>query len=253
MLEWLLSPMDTARPHEVGVVLSWHARSMVLAWGILVPLGILIARYFKIAPGQDFPNRLDSHLWWNSHRICQYSAFAIMSVGLVLILNAPPLDVLPGPHWWLGWTVLSLGAVQVLGGLLRGSKGGPTDTTLSGDHYDMTPRRLAFEYIHKTVGYAALVLSMITILSGLWQSNAPNWMWIAMLTWWFSLGITAAALQTRGMAIDTYQAIWGPDPSLPGNRRRPIGWGISRHEDRHGVSRTRGPAEASERKARGGS
>ncbi len=35
-------------------------------------------------------------------------------------------------------------------------------------------------------------------------------------------------LQRAGRCIDTYQAIWGLDPSLPGNRRRPIGLGIVR-------------------------
>ena len=35
-------------------------------------------------------------------------------------------------------------AAQVLGGYLRGSKGGPTDHRLRGDHYDMTARRVWF-------------------------------------------------------------------------------------------------------------
>jgi hypothetical protein len=67
MLEWLLSPMDAARIHDVGWHLSWHARIMTLAWGILVPLGIIIARYCKISPKQDWPQQLDNHLWWNTH------------------------------------------------------------------------------------------------------------------------------------------------------------------------------------------
>ncbi len=232
MWEWLLSPMDAARVHDVGWHLSWHARIMVVAWGILVPMGILIARYFKIMPSQGWPQKLDSHLWWNTHRICQYSAFVLMLVGLWFILNAPAVAALPGPHALLGWTVLALGMAQVLGGLLRGTKGGPTepakDGSLRGDHYDMTPRRLAFEYLHKSLGYVALVLSMTAILLGLWQANGPNWMWLSLLIWWGGLGITALILQRRGMAVDTYQAIWGPDPTLPGNRRKPIGWGIQR-------------------------
>jgi hypothetical protein len=36
------------------------------------------------------------------------------------------------------------------------------------------------------------------------------------------------SLQRAGRCIDTYQAIWGLDPDLPGNRRRPIGFGIVR-------------------------
>ncbi|WP_299679219.1 cytochrome b561 domain-containing protein [uncultured Roseobacter sp.] len=234
MWEWLLAPMDAARDHNVGWHLSWHARIMVLAWGVLVPLGIFTARYFKIAPGQDWPQTLDHHFWWNTHRICQYSAFALMLLGLWLILTAPPMATLPGPHWFLGWSVVALGLVQILGGLFRGTKGGPTepgpDGSWRGDHFDMTPRRKAFEYLHKSAGYTALLLSVATIFSGLWQANGPNWMWLTLVMWWGGLIGLSVVLQRRGMAIDTYQAIWGPDPKLPGNQLKPIGFGVRRIE-----------------------
>lgn len=240
MLEWFLQPMDASRVHDVGWHLSWHARLMTLAWGVLVPLGILIARYFKITPGQRWPQQLDSHLWWNSHRICQYSAIVLMIVGFWFILNAPSVPAQSGLHGLLGWTVLSLALLQIVGGLLRGSKGGPTepsrDGSLHGDHFDMTPRRLVFEYAHKLLGYTALALSVVTILSGLWAANAPNWMWLCLVAWWGLLSGIAVLLQRRGMAVDTYQAIWGPDPTLPGNCREPIGWGIRRPS---ATSRTR--------------
>ena len=35
-------------------------------------------------------------------------------------------------------------------------------------------------------------------------------------------------LQRQGRCIDTYQAIWGPDPRHPGNRLKPVGWGVRR-------------------------
>lgn len=232
MWEWLLTPMDVSRPHEIGWHLSWHARIMVVAWGVLVPVGVLIARYFKVTPGQNWPQQLDNRLWWNTHRFCQYSASVLMVIGLVFILMSPPTASFVGPHSFLGWLVLALAFVQVSGGILRGTKGGPTepapDGSLRGDHFDMTLRRLAFEYIHKIAGYAALLLSAATILAGLWQANAPNWMWAALLVWWLGLLCVAMVLQRRGMAVDTYQAIWGPDPTLPGNRRAPIGWGVQR-------------------------
>lgn len=235
MWEWLLAPMDAARAHDVGWHLSWHARLMVLAWGVLVPVGIIIARFYKIAPGQDWPNRLDSHFWWNTHRFCQYSACAWMVIGLILILNAPPLTIASGPHSYLGWVVLALAGIQITGGILRGTKGGPTepapDGSQHGDHFDMTRRRRLFEYIHKSAGYIAVLLSAGAILSGLWQANGPNWMWVSLSLWWAGLVTTFVTLQRRGMALDTYQAIWGPDPSLPGNQRQPIGLGITRRSE----------------------
>jgi hypothetical protein len=83
----------------------------------------------------------------------------------------------------------------------------------------MTPRRLIFEAIHKTAGYVAVLLSVVVILTGLWQSNAPRWMALSLIPWWGLVGFVFFALQKRGMAVDTYMAIWGPDPDLPGNTR----------------------------------
>lgn len=40
---------------------------MVVAWGVLLPLGILIARFFKVTPRQRWPAELDNKFWWYSH------------------------------------------------------------------------------------------------------------------------------------------------------------------------------------------
>lgn len=231
MLEWLLSPIDSSRGHDVGFHLSWHSRTMVAAWAGLIPIGILAARFFKIWPGQDWPRQLDNRNWWNIHRATQYAAMALMLLGLGIILVAPASEtVLPGPHALMGWTVLALAAAQVAGGVFRGSKGGPTeprvDGSLHGDHWDMTPRRLVFEYMHKHLGYVAYLLSIAVVISGLWQANGPIWMWLVLSAWWIALLAIFIVFQRRGMALDTYQAIWGADPDLPGNKRNPIGFGI---------------------------
>lgn len=227
MIDWLLAPVDLARPHDVPASLSWHARSMVLAWVVLVPPGILAARYLKVTPGQDWPRELDNRTWWTLHRLFQYSAGAMMLIGLVLALRRPDFVAsLTGQAWLhrgLGWIVLGLAAVQFLSAILRGTKGGPTspavDGSLRGDHYDMTPRRIVFEWVHKNSGRLALVLSVPVVLSGLWQLNAPNWMWLAIVLWWGLLALVASLAERHFGVHDTYQAIWGPDPDLPGNRR----------------------------------
>ncbi|MEM8869237.1 MAG: cytochrome b561 domain-containing protein [Pseudomonadota bacterium] len=232
MIEWMLAPIDATRAHDVGPHLSWHARIMVVAWGGLVPIGILSARYFKIWPGQHWPAQVDNQNWWVIHRTCQYSAAVLMCVGLWMILNAPPLTIAPGPHALLGWSVLCLALVQVSSGLLRGTKGGPPPDAGAapepGDHYDMTVHRRIFEYVHKFIGYVALLLSVAAILTGLYQANAPRWMPLVLSIWWAILGIAFVTFQQRGMTVDTYAAIWGPDARHPGNRRRPIGIGVNR-------------------------
>ena len=230
-MDWLMAPMDPTRVHDVGLALSWHARFMVLAWGILAPLCVLIARYFKVLPGQNWPHVLDTQVWWRVHWIGQSAVLALTVLGVALIWFDDRSLAL---HSQLGYAVLILVIGQVLLGLLRGSKGGPTDPapdgSLRGAHYDMTPQRVFFEWSHKLLGYAVLAVSVITILLGLWDANAPRWMGLVLALWWFLLISAAFVLQKRGRAIDTYQAIWGPDLRHPGNRRKPIGFGITRQD-----------------------
>ena len=225
MIDWLLAPIDATRPHDVGLAHAWHGRLMVLAWGFLVPTGVLAARFFKVLPRQRFPEVVENLAWWRAHLTAQWSALALMGAGLVLVWVAAPSPSATARAWLhaaLGWAVVGLGAAQMLSGLFRGSKGGPTDRRgrIRGDHYDMTRHRLIFERVHKTIGYGALLLSLAAVLSGLWQANAPKWFWLVLAFWWGGLLSLFVLLERRGMVVDTYVALWGPDPSHPGNRMR---------------------------------
>jgi hypothetical protein len=219
MIEWLLMPVDPARAHDVGLAVAWHGRLMTLGWGVLIPLGVVIARYFKVTPRQDWPRELDNLLWWRGHLACQYLGGIAMLAGFGLILTASGGDGGAWPHRSLGYVVLGFGALQFVAGWLRGSKGGPTEANPRGDHYDMTLRRIIFEGVHKSVGYLALAFAAAAILTGLWAANAPRWMPIVMLGWWIGLIGTAVRLQLLGRYKSSYHAIWGPDPAHPGNRR----------------------------------
>lgn len=230
-MDWLTLSLDPARAHLVDAAIAWHGRLMVLAWGILIPLGVVAARFFKVMPGQDWPQRIDNRAWWMIHLTLQYGSGIIMFIGIGLIGLSHGFKGLSVSHAWFGYALLSLGLAQFLGGWLRGTKGGPGEPVLDGDHYNMTPRRILFEYAHKGLGYLALLLSIITILTGLWLANAPRWMVVALGLWWVGLLVLCFVLQKRGMALDTYQAIWGPSLAHPGNRRKPIGWGVSRRQD----------------------
>jgi hypothetical protein len=230
-MDWLLAPIDPARAHEVGMAVSWHARSMVLAWCVLAPLGIIAARFFKIMPGQDWPKALDNQTWWRTHLVVQSGVIGLSICGLILVLPADLSSM--SAHMWVGYAVLVGALAQVLLGLFRGSKGGPTDPasdgSLQGHHYDMTLWRRIFETLHKAVGYGTIGLGLVAVVLGLWAANAPIWMWILVGIWWSALVGLFVILQKRGMAIDTYQAIWGTDQMHPGNRRAPPGWGMRRH------------------------
>lgn len=229
-MDWLFASLDPSRPHDVGWAVSWHARTMVFAWGILSPLAILTARFLKVLPWQNWPQELDNKLWWHCHWIGHSAVIVLSLVGLLLVCGDSLIA--PGLHGVMGYLLLSMAAFQVLSGILRGSKGGPTatapDGSPRGDHYDMTPRRLAFEMMHKTVGYTVLVLTVVVIVQGLWLANAPRWMALTLSVWWVGWTSLYIQLQRNGWAVDTYQAIWGPGTEHPGNRRKSQGWGMVR-------------------------
>ncbi|MEX0348120.1 MAG: cytochrome b561 domain-containing protein [Paracoccaceae bacterium] len=235
MWDWFTSPIDPDRAHEVGFAISWHARSMVLGWAVLAPLAVMAARFFKVMPGQDWPRELDNQSWWRSHWIGQALVLGLSIFGLALVLPSRWNEM--SLHNWLGYAVLFGMAVQVLLGLFRGSKGGPTapaaDGSWRGDHYDMTAWRRAFEYMHKLLGYSLLLLAAATIVLGLWKANALVWMWLALAIWWALLIVAFVHMQQRGMAVDTYQAIWGDDPCHPGNQQPAPGWGVRRRGGGH--------------------
>ncbi|WP_108837195.1 cytochrome b561 domain-containing protein [Tateyamaria sp. Alg231-49] len=219
MLNWLLSPINADAPHLVEFAVAWHGRFMVLAWGILSPMAVFFARYFKVMPGQDWPRELDNQTWWRAHWMGQMLVLGLSVTALVLVLPVQFRDA--SLHGILGCGVLAGLTVQVLLGLFRGSKGGPTepakDGSLNGDHYDMTRRRRVFEAVHKSVGYGVLVLAAVTIIYGLLHANAPNWMWVVLVLWWVTLGALVVMMERRGMAVTSYHAIWGDDPAHPGN------------------------------------
>ncbi len=230
MISFLGAPLSGAstEPALPGSV-YWHGRLMVLAWGVLLPLGALIARFYKITPAQNWPQQLDNKWWWYSHQAFQYLGLVVMSLGLWLVWGmAGGATPAARVHANLGWILFWAGWLQLLGALLRGTTGGPAYNNIRGDHYDMTPKRLLFERLHKSTGWVALLLSIAAIVLGLVTADAPRWMLLALIIWWVVLTGAFVRLQKAGRCVDTYQAIWGPDPRHPGNSLKPIGIGIKR-------------------------
>jgi hypothetical protein len=228
-VRWWLSPLSGASDHHLDAWIMWHARVMVAAWAVLLPLGALAARYFKVTPQQDWPRQLDNRAWWHAHRLLQYGGVLLMVIGIALAWNrAVQSGAAAQWHGYLGWSVFALGVLQILSAWARGSKGGPTDAQLRGDHYDMTAHRLWFEGVHKAGGWLAVLIAVVTVCLGLVAADAPRWMGLVLAVWWLGLALAAAQLERKGRCVDTYQAIWGPDPKHPGNQRQSVGWGMRR-------------------------
>ena len=192
-MDWLSAPLVGQGEHHIAPWAMWHARSMVLAWGFLLPLGALAARFFKVLPGQNWPAQVDHTGWWHVHRAFQWAGFGLMLLGLYLVDgHAAGQGLLAQMHAGFGWFVVALGTLQVAGGLTRGSKGGPTAEHIRGDHYDMTAWRRLFERLHKFLGWLALLAAISVIVVGLVLVNAPRWMALLLGVWWVALAFAFA-------------------------------------------------------------
>jgi hypothetical protein len=240
VVRWLLTPMSGSNEHFIAASIAWHGRLMVLGLGLMMPPTVIVARFFKVTPRQEWPRQLDNPFWFVTHRRWGHVIGFIVVAGLIFVLAAevwqPPWH---GLHGAFGWAVVILVLIQVVGSWLRGTHGGPVDPFTrqprppkewSGDHFSMTRRRVVFEYVHKWAGYVLLALTLGAIPTGLLAADAPRWMPISIGIWWLVMLGVFVTLQRAGRCVDTYQAIWGLDPNLPGNRRRPIGLGIVRVE-----------------------
>ena len=124
-----------------------HGVLMLLGWGVLLPAGVLIARYLK----------WKGPLWLKLHIGLQISGLALGLAGLILaLLQFGPLGGSLGGHSLMGLLVSALGLLQPINGVLRPKKGAIS-----------TPRRRAWEVVHKGVGWFALALAVPTLVTGM--------------------------------------------------------------------------------------
>jgi hypothetical protein len=201
-------------------VFYWHGAVMALAWLVLLPAGALIARFYKVRPGQDYPRQLDDRYWRNTHRILQSVGAGLAALAAWWAYDARGGEIdWPLLHVQLGAAALALCAAQIVVPLFRGTKGGPTDAsadpddplTWQGDHYDMSLRRRLFEAWHKNGGYAAMALAVGAVWTGIGLVGLEEWWkWpVAVCVGVFAALFTRFSLQ--GRRVDTWSAIWGPD------------------------------------------
>lgn len=125
-----------------------HGVLNTVSWGILMPLGAIIARYIK-----EFP--LADPAWFYLHVMCQLSAFIIgvAGFGTGLRLGSQSPGVTYTVHRGLGIAVFTLGLVQISALLMRPKK----------DH----KWRRYWNYYHYLVGYGILSIGIANIFEGL--------------------------------------------------------------------------------------
>ncbi len=209
------------------MILVLHGILMMIAWLILVPAGIVVARYFKVSPSQNYPEELDNPFWFYTHVYLQSTGVAIACIGLAMAWCGIGTVDTHDNHARMGWIVMTLGFLQIVSSLLRGTKGGPTGghaepdrpETWHGDHYNMTLRRRLFEVWHKAAGYISVALAVPTAMLGLARAGFDGIVYVLPALLGLSFFGLWTYLQHWHRRVPTYQSIWGPDARHPGNRK----------------------------------
>ncbi|KAL7154200.1 hypothetical protein ABFS83_04G219700 [Erythranthe nasuta] len=124
-----------------------HGILNVVSWGIMFPIGIIIARYVRVFPSAD-PS------WFYLHIFCQVSAYAIgvAGWGTGLKLGSESKGITYSTHRSIGIALFTLATVQIFALLLRPKK----------DH----KYRFYWNIYHHGFGYGILILGIINVFKG---------------------------------------------------------------------------------------
>lgn len=153
-----------------------HGVISAVAWGILVPIGVMAARYLRPFPWAD-------PLWFYLHITCQLTGYTLgvvgWGLGLQLQKYASPIKYF---HRNVGISIFVFATLQVLAMVLRPKRG--------------SKHRRYWNMYHHTVGYATIILSIVNIFEGL-DLLQPESKWkdayIGVLV---ALAVIAALLET---------------------------------------------------------
>ncbi|KAE8730568.1 Cytochrome b561 and DOMON domain-containing protein [Hibiscus syriacus] len=125
-----------------------HGILNAVSWGILFPLGAMIARYIRTFESAD-------PAWFYLHAFCQVSAYAIgvAGWGTGLKLGSESSGITYSAHRNIGIALFVLATVQIFALFIRPKK----------DH----KYRFYWNIYHHSFGYAILVLGIINVFKGL--------------------------------------------------------------------------------------
>ncbi|KAI9071259.1 hypothetical protein K1719_009044 [Acacia pycnantha] len=124
-----------------------HGVLNAVSWGILFPLGVIIARYLRTFPSAD-------PAWFYLHAFCQVSAYAIGVAGWAtgLKLGSESKAVQYSSHRNLGIAAFCLATLQIFALFIRPKK----------DH----KYRYYWNIYHHSIGYTVIILGIINIFQG---------------------------------------------------------------------------------------
>lgn len=151
-----------------------HGALNTVSWGILFPIGIMIARYLRT---------FADPVWFYVHISCQMSSYIVGVAGWAtgMKLGSQSKGVEYTSHRYFGITLFCLATLQVFALFLRPKR----------DH----KYRFYWNIYHHGFGYGVLVLGIINVFKGLEILNPPKKWKMAYILFLAVLGGVAIALE----------------------------------------------------------
>ncbi|KAJ0090575.1 hypothetical protein Patl1_12564 [Pistacia atlantica] len=169
---------------DLRPVLAVHGFMMFLAWGIVLPGGILAARYLKHVKGDG---------WYQIHVYLQYSGLAIVLLALLFAVAELRGFYVSSLHVKFGITAIVFACVQPVNACIRPKKPDNSDV--------VSPKRLMWEYFHVIVGRSAIVVGIAALFSGMKHlgdryggENVHGLIW-ALVIWFLICGSVVVYLE----------------------------------------------------------
>ncbi|KAL6603072.1 hypothetical protein ACP70R_043433 [Stipagrostis hirtigluma subsp. patula] len=145
LLSGLAEAVEDLRP-----VLAVHGFMMFVAWGILLPGGIMAARYLKHVKGD---------LWFQAHTCLQYSGLAVMFMGVLFAVAELRGFSFKSRHARIGAVAVTFTIVQPINAYLR------PHITENGEI--ASRNRVVWEALHTYTGRSAAVAGIVALFTGL--------------------------------------------------------------------------------------
>ncbi|WOK95057.1 hypothetical protein Cni_G03764 [Canna indica] len=163
---------------DLRPVLAVHGFMMFVAWGILLPGGILAARYLKHVKGDG---------WYQLHVYLQYSGIAIMLLGVLFAAAELRGFYIASVHVKFGVTAIILACSQPVNAYLRPKK--PADDEVA------SLKRIIWEYFHVISGRGAIIVGVAALFSGMYNlGNRYDSESVEGITWALILWVLAGSL-----------------------------------------------------------
>jgi len=155
-----------AEKKSAETALYLHLIFMILAWGALLPWGVVLAdRIRKMTGGSE-------NAWFLLHRRCQMLGWLMQIIGVAMAFWHCEANVgahFQNGHTYIGAFVVTLGTLQPFIAYLRKFVQQPKEGE------PRSRARLIWETVHKTIGYIAIFLGLTNVVYGIYLLNDQSY------------------------------------------------------------------------------